>query len=116
MSGPVVKKWIGADNTGLTFWCPGCDEVHSIRLTPAGWDWNQDVISPTLNPSVLVTGYQSSTDAEHEKIMQGEQVPRIGMRCHSFVRDGNIQYLDDCTHDRKGQTIPLPELSTWRYE
>lgn len=27
--------------------------------------------------------------------------------CHSFVRDGLIQYLPDCTHHLAGQTVPL---------
>ena len=30
-------------------------------------------------------------------------------RCHSFVTDGNIQYLDDCWHDLKGKQVELPE-------
>lgn len=27
--------------------------------------------------------------------------------CHSFVTDGNIQFLSDCTHSLAGQTVPL---------
>lgn len=27
--------------------------------------------------------------------------------CHSFIKDGQIQYLDDCTHRLKNQTVPL---------
>ena len=36
----------------------------------------------------------------------------IGQRtyCHSFVTDGRIQYLDDCTHELRGQTIDLPDI------
>jgi hypothetical protein len=29
-------------------------------------------------------------------------------RCHSFVTDGRIQFLGDCTHHPVGQTVPLP--------
>jgi hypothetical protein len=29
--------------------------------------------------------------------------------CHSFVRDGQIQFLGDCTHALKGQTVERPE-------
>ncbi len=30
--------------------------------------------------------------------------------CHSFVRDGRIEFLGDCTHKLAGQTIELPEV------
>ena len=29
--------------------------------------------------------------------------------CHSFIKDGNIQYLNDCTHKLAGQTIEIPD-------
>lgn len=29
--------------------------------------------------------------------------------CHSFVRAGKIEFLGDCTHALKGQTVPLPD-------
>jgi hypothetical protein len=30
--------------------------------------------------------------------------------CHSFVRDGRIEFLSDCTHSLAGQTVELPEI------
>lgn len=30
--------------------------------------------------------------------------------CHSFVRDGQIEFLGDCTHSLAGQTVPLPSV------
>jgi hypothetical protein len=30
--------------------------------------------------------------------------------CHSFVTDGKIQYLSDCTHAMAGQTVDLLEI------
>ncbi len=29
--------------------------------------------------------------------------------CHSFVTDGRIQFLSDCTHPLAGQTVDIPE-------
>lgn len=29
--------------------------------------------------------------------------------CHSFVRNGVIEFLSDCTHALKGQHVPLPD-------
>lgn len=89
--GALSKKLRNAHPDRLHFWCPGCDEIHGISIAPGAWTWNGDAEHPTFSPSVLVTG--------------GAQ----NGRCHSFVRDGNIQFLGDCTHALAGQTVPLPE-------
>lgn len=79
---------------GLTlFWCPGCDYVHGISDS---WTISGTLDNPTFNPSVLV---RPSGNIK---------------RCHSFVRDGMIEFLDDCEHDLRGQTVPLPDLETVR--
>ena len=31
-------------------------------------------------------------------------------RGHSYVTDGRIQYLSDCTHPLAGQTVDLPDV------
>jgi hypothetical protein len=72
------------------FWCAGCETHHAIN--PKGWTWNGDVNRPTFLPSVLVT-----CDPQPH-------------RCHSFVRDGQIQYLTDSTHALAGHTVPLDDL------
>lgn len=82
------------DETSVWFWCEGCKTHHRI-VTPR-WGFNGDVERPTFTPSVLVT-YE-----EGEKF-----TPK---RCHSFVTDGRIQYLDDCTHELKGQTVDLSPI------
>jgi hypothetical protein len=76
---------------GYTFMCPGCNEIHQINTR---WIFNGDLNSPTVSPSILVTWDQG--------------IERTYMRCHSFIRDGRIQFLDDCTHDLKGKTVELP--------
>lgn len=30
--------------------------------------------------------------------------------CHSFIRDGRIEFLSDCTHALAGQTVDLPDI------
>jgi hypothetical protein len=32
-----------------------------------------------------------------------------GSRCHLFVTDGRIQFLDDCHHRLAGQTVDMPD-------
>lgn len=86
------------------FWCPGCDEAHVIGPS---WTFNGNFDRPTFQPSVLVTGVQKITDAEYEKVMAGEKIEPRPLRCHSFVTDGQIHFLSDCTHASAGQTIAL---------
>lgn len=79
--------------------CPGCDMYHQIWVAgaegrTAHWSFNGDTMLPTFSPSLKVTWNLSKK-------------PRV---CHSFIRNGQIQYLDDCTHRLKGQTVDLPVI------
>lgn len=77
----------------LRFHCPGCKSSHPFEVDApggAGWSWNGSVVRPTFAPSLLVNGHDAAT------------------RCHSFVRDGRIEFLSDCHHALKGQTVELP--------
>lgn len=80
------------------FRCPGCDDVHSVVVeTQNGWGFNGDLERPTFTPSVLVR--------------YGNREPGplgVNAVCHSFVTDGRVQYLGDCTHTLAGQTVDLP--------
>lgn len=72
--------------------CPGCKHAHRVVVGgPNDWQWNLSYDRPTLTPSILVT------------------MPPINYRCHSYVRDGLIHFLPDCTHELAGKTIELPD-------
>lgn len=95
----------------LAFWCPGCDEAHTIRHgtgPPPRWTWNGNAEHPTFKPSIKVTGTQRLTDDEYARVMRGEKIEPRPMCCHSFITDGRIQFLGDCTHALAGQTVELP--------
>ena len=74
--------------------CPACNTYHfmrikeSTRIRPA-WEWNGSLDTPTLSPIVN----------------------NKSCGCYFFIRDGYIEYTDDCKHDLKGQKIELPELT-----
>jgi hypothetical protein len=90
----------------VTIICPACRDIeraegyeeiageHTVPFTGAttAWEFNGDVERPTLSPSLLRT-------APHKSLV-----------CHSFVRDGRIEYLGDSTHALRGQTVELPEV------
>jgi hypothetical protein len=85
----------------VSFECPGCGMGHHARIAGPGvphpcWEFNGDLERPTLSPSLLVRWEWGE-----------ERTPKV---CHSFVRDGQIQFLSDCTHEFAGKTIPLPAI------
>jgi Family of unknown function (DUF6527) len=55
------------------------------------WSWNGDLNWPTFSPSLLCNGHDPKN------------------RCHSFIKDGNIQFLSDCWQKLAGKTVELPE-------
>lgn len=97
----------------VLFWCPGCETYHGVwtnkpnELTGAKWNWNGSLITPTFTPSILVRGTQKITDEEADRIMAGEKLPVKETVCHSFVTDGKIKFLNDCTHKLAGKTVEL---------
>lgn len=82
--------------THVQLHCPGIFPYRIIPVGGNGWQWNQDTERPTLAPSIR-------TSAEF-----GEK--RESKVCHSYVTDGKIQFLGDCTHEFAGQTLDLLEV------
>lgn len=66
-------------------------QIGGTRAGTGNWSWNGDVEKPTLKPSIL-----------------SDQGPELV--CHSFVNDGKIQFLGDCTHEFAGQTLDLLDV------
>jgi hypothetical protein len=106
----------------VAFMCPGCRTTHHLPIAGAGaWGYNGKPEAPTFTPSVLVrwgckvSGAKLRPDGKcaacEEAKAEGE--PSMCGACHSFVTDGQIQFLGDCTHDLAGQTVPLPPLPQW---
>lgn len=90
---------------GYEFMCPGCNDYHMPVVNnkqPGGpqWTFNGDLNSPTFSPSLLM----------QREEYQGEEQSNIKHVCHSFITDGKIQFLNDCTHELAGQTVDLPEV------
>lgn len=78
---------------GWVHWCPGCEHIHAFAVeTPFGngahWSFDGNMDRPTFTPSMNIG-------------------PSF---CHYFLRDGRIQFLDDCRHNLRGQTLELPDI------
>lgn len=118
----LSKVLRSVEGGGLQFFCPGCKTTHLIYHGAgpgARWSWNGNAEKPTFSPSVLVRnghhvpnfnqgkGCWCTYYAEHPEEKQHFKC----LACHSFVTDGRIQFLSDCSHELAGQTVDLPELT-----
>lgn len=90
MSAVVTRKTIGGRDS-LYWHCPGCEETHRVWVDAGGWSWDGSLDRPSISPSVLVRFTRCD-------------VPQV---CHSFVREGVVEFLGDCTHALAGQSVPM---------
>jgi len=87
----VLLRSMGAGPTGGTnyvFFCPGCKCGHPVEVPR--WSWNGSMEKPTFSPSLLCNMNDPKT------------------RCHSFIREGKIEFLSDCFHELAGKTVEIP--------
>lgn len=68
--------------------------LRGTREGTGCWSWNGSVDAPTLKPSVRTQGGRRGVE----------------WLCHSWINDGAAQFLDDCTHEFRGQTVPLQDV------
>jgi hypothetical protein len=88
----------GGDGRLFVFHCPGCGYDHPFHVgtkNHCAWTWNGSMDRPTFHPSLLV--FKDSPS----------------QRCHSWVKDGKIQFLSDCFHKLAGKTVDIPEWDEW---
>ena len=114
-----------AEDNGLHFWCPGCQRVHQVKVGEGAgprWSYNNNPDKPSFIPSVLLkSGHYA--EAGHPgncwcdfKERAGQDAPFSCMVCHSYITEGKIQFLSDCTHALAGQTVDLPVFPGYRVE
>jgi hypothetical protein len=115
-------KDINGVQTGWSFYCPGCDKQHSVSN---GWQFNGDTNKPTFSPSILVIGkkepdvdpetgdFARGANGKYIVDYRGVLVGATDTRCHSFITDGVIKYLSDCTHDLAGEEVALLPCESW---
>jgi len=87
-------KLIGVNNTSIRwlFECLACSCCHYINHT---WTITGPEDSLTVTPSIFVNKDRVNPDAH---------------ACHLFIRDGKIQYLEDCSHEYAGKTIEMVNM------
>lgn len=108
----VARQTTNQDQrTGLRhyYWCSGCNLLHGIAIKQhtedngASWEFTGTLECPTYSPSQLTT-YSYWT---------GHDTPPQNFVCHTFIKNGMIEFLTDCTHALAGQTLLLPPMPEW---
>jgi hypothetical protein len=126
-------RFFGGDQKTVMINCPGCGHDHFLNIDPTRvhitydketkaeisrvphpcWDFNGDMERPTFNPSLLVRTGIHIPGTDHQKNVNPEDwsdYVASSIICHSFIRDGQIQLLGDCTHENAGKTMDLLEV------
>lgn len=109
---------------GYEFKCPGCGWTHCIpvqyntrQIELRGgkpgpqWLFNGNLARPTFKPSLLVRGTEDLTDEQYDIIRKGGHFTPKPRTCHSFITNGRIEFLADCTHALAGKTVELAEVA-----
>lgn len=106
----------------LVFNCPACKQEHALPIKGIGvlaWSWNGNLEKPTLSPSVLTRGtcFTEKGERDYKEWYDNGSNPDAAFNfeteevvCHLFLRDGTIEYLNDCSHSMKGQSVNLLNL------
>lgn len=87
----ILKEMTFEGGLAWRFYCPGCKSFHMIT-SAGGWVFNGNMDKPTFSPSLVADANSNSV-------------------CHSFIRDGKIEYLSDSHHVLAGQTVDLPSFN-----
>lgn len=93
--------------------CVGCGCKHAISVEPdpndakrTVWGFNNNYEMPTFSPSLMVrTGKYVPGHEDYDDEGLG-----LSSICHSFITNGFMQFLPDCTHALAGQTVLLPDI------
>lgn len=91
----ILKRFLNPpSHDSYLFYCPGCKCDHCFTVRSDGghpsWTYDGDHLRPTFQPSLLYPD----------------------RRCHLFVRDGQIEFLSDCSHELAGKTVPMVDYPT----
>lgn len=114
--GALGSKLRRLEGDRVAFFCPGCQSAHHVWIGRAEhpvWWFNGDGDKPTFTPSILLSSTYAEPPVTAENLDEWHRAPwpqtKVKRVCHSFVTDGQIQFLSDCTHELAGKTVELPD-------
>lgn len=100
------------DHGTIRIKCPAGHDHYINTKVPnqqnAQWNFNGDFEKPTFSPSINErTGYFVDPNTKGDE----EWLKENSYHCHFFVNNGMIQFLNDCSHDLRGKTMELPDIT-----
>ena len=113
MGGPVavLKRRHHTDTEAgeaLWFWCPGCDNAHNVNVSgPVQpiWEWDRNLVAPTISPSILVMNSVHLCGDDHRAVNECPDhatCPRVGhaVTYDDEVTETGIHYWHGTGHSR----------------
>lgn len=102
----------------------GPSEIRHIPIILKGdrkdtgcWTWNGDIEKPTLKPSILTkSGHFDENNkgkgcwCDYNKEHPEDPAPFTCFLCHTWINEGRVIFLDDCSHEFKGQILDLLDV------
>lgn len=111
MSGNVIKMspflWRKEAPQGARYlhWCAACKSGHTYPVKGAlkghSWTFDGSIDKPSFEPSMLIFTPAQGLGNQH--------VPQATV-CHYYLRNGRIEYQQDCPHTYAGKTVPLEPI------
>ena len=96
---PACREYVKQTYTDTDeAWWTNCG-IHTLDLGDGKWSFDGNMDAPTINPSIKAIRHYKDVE----------------FVCHSYVRNGRIEYQGDSTHSLAGQSIELPDTSTWAH-
>jgi hypothetical protein len=80
--------------------------INTEAKAPA-WTFDGNLDAPTLWPSILTAHEHARRPGPTGELLEQPFV------CHSFIKEGVFDFLSDCTHQHKGDKIPMVPLPDW---
>ena len=92
---------------------------NGTRAGTGCWSWNGDVERPTLRPSVLTQAGHYAPQHQPDDTCwctyyadNPHESPVFSCyRCHTWINDGQAQFLSDSTHAHAGKTLDLLDVN-----
>jgi hypothetical protein len=92
---PKIKIIDHVTEKHVQWYCPGCQMKHHVPVgAPRGWDFNESVDNPTLDPSIR---FHPTPMSPH---------------CHSNITLGFIHFHGDSDHAMAGQVVEMVDVDT----
>jgi hypothetical protein len=104
---PVQRMRMYAKDPGkYYFFCPGCAEYHSVSTTRPNANGTVFRISGTLQLPTVTPMINRSI----EKFNSSKHANNPAHVCNSFIVEGKIRFLENCTHALAGRQVDLPNV------